>query len=164
MKRNKKIIPIQTLIVEPSPTMKRLGYFLAIMGFLCAIVLIPDMKLDNIKGDAAPILIIVLILLMWVFIYLPYKAITTKKRLIINGDKFILKSNKKGQSISTNINNMIWWRKIAPSPGLMDISNKIQINFKSKKIMLDALEFQKFYELESFFETNFKEKEKKASR
>ena len=30
--------------------------------------------------------------------------------------------------------------------------------------MLDALEFKKFYELESFFETNFKDKEKKASR
>lgn len=162
MKRNKKIVTKQTLIVEPSSTMKRIGYFLAIMGLLCAIVLIPDMKLGNVKGDSAPVLIIVLILLMWVFIYLPNKAITTKKRLIINGEKFILKSNKKGQSISTNINKMIWWRKIAPNPGLMDISNKIQINFKSQKIMLDSLEFKKFYELESFFEANFKEK--KASR
>ena len=164
MKRKNKIVPKKTLIIEPSQTMKRIGYFLAILGFLCAIVLVPDMKLDNVKGDSAPILIIVLILLMWVFIYLPYKAITAKKRLIIKGDKFILKSSKKGQSINTNINSMIWWRKIAPNPGLMDISNKIQINFKSKKIMLDDLEFKKFYELESFFETNFKEKEKKASR
>ena len=160
MKKNKKIITRQTLILEQSPTMKRAGYFLAIMGFLCAIVLIPDMKLNNIQGSSSPILIIVLLMFIWVFIYLPYKAITTSKRLIIKGNKFILKSNKKGYSIDEKIEDMIWWKRISANPGLMNYRNKIQIEFKSKRIMLDGLEFENFYKLESYFERNFKEREK----
>ncbi len=160
MQKNKKIITRQTLIVGQSPTMKRMGYILAIIGFLSVIVLIPDMKLDNIQGDSSPILLIVLLMFIWEFIYLPYKAITTSKQLIINGDKFILKCNKKGCLINTKIENMIWWRKISANPGLMIYRNKIQIRFKSKRIMLDGLEFENFYRLESYFERNFKEKEK----
>ena len=155
-----KIITRQTLIFEQSPTMKRAGYFFAIMGFLSVIFLIPDVKLDNIQGPSSPILIIVLLMFIWVFIYLPYKAITTSKRLIINDDKFILRSNKKDCSIDTKIENMIWWEKISANPGLMIYRNKIQIQFKSKRIMLDGLEFENFYKLESYFERNFKEREK----
>lgn len=159
MKKNKRIIARQTLIFESSPTLKRVGSFLAIMGFLSMIVLIPDMKLDNIKGDSAPILILVLLMFVWGFIYLPYKAITTRKRLIIKGDKFILRANKKDYSIDTKIENMIWWKKISANPGLMIYRNKIEIHFKSKRIILDGLEFKDFYKLEYYFETNFKGKE-----
>ncbi|MGB1243195.1 MAG: hypothetical protein ACPG49_11780 [Chitinophagales bacterium] len=158
MKRKKKIVLQQTLILEQSPALKRMGYFLAIMGFLSVVVLIPDMKAENTQ----PIMFIPLLLIIWVFVILPFNAITTKKRLIIKGGKFIIESNKQKYSINTNLGSMIWWRKIRAMPGLMDISNKIQINFTNKKIMLDELEFKNFYELEYFFKTNFQEKEKRA--
>lgn len=167
MQRKKKVIPKQTLIIEQSSTMKKLGYLSVAFGILCFTTIIPSIKLENIKGDAPSMFFIFFIILcgfVWITVVLPYHFITTKKRLIIKGDKFILKSNRKKCSINTSFKNMKWWRKIYAIPGLMNVSNKIQINFKGKKIMLDALEFKNFYELESYLKRNFSKKEKKAGQ
>jgi hypothetical protein len=165
MKHKKKTISNNRLILDQSSTMKNLGFFLAAIGFFCSITLAFSFKEENIKEENFPIFMIVLLLLIWVFIILPYKVISTKKKLIIKDDKFIIKSNKKKCSINASLKNMVWWREVsAMAGGEMDIGDKIQIKFTNRKIMISQLEFKSYYKLKEFFKTNFKEKEKKASR
>ncbi|PHN02547.1 hypothetical protein [Flavilitoribacter nigricans] len=165
MKGKEQVIPSQTLIFEQSPTMKRIGYCLAIAASLVVLILAPGMKLEHVKAGSLPMLMIALLPLIWVFIFLPYVVITTKKRLIIKGDRFVIKSNRKKYAVNKSLKDMVWWREIsAMAGGYLDVGDKIQIQFSNRKIMLHQLEFKNFPELKQYFKNNHREKEKKVSR
>jgi hypothetical protein len=146
--------------IEQSKILKFIGYFILGIALINIIVIKPNFRIpkDGISQFSILLLVLLMILLMWIFLIVPYKIITTKKRIIVDNIKFEIESNKTKYAISTTFNKLIWWKKVST----IEAGDYLQLKFATKKVDLSNYEFKDLMKLEKLLKSKYNHKNKSS--
>ena len=131
-------------------------HYLALSAILIGIVLntsiIVNLDYDNFESHA-PITLILLITLGFIFFVLPLKALKHKKAVIITKKHIIIKKSAR-ETQTLLLKDLISWQFSS-----LRYSTGVHLNFKDgTNIFLSAEELSNFYTLENILNKNYKSK------
>ena len=144
--------------IEQGRFIKVLGYLLLGGGLISVIVIGPTYKrpTGEISEYSMILMAVVTLLLIWIFLIVPYQIISTKRRIIVDGSNFRIESNKAKYEIDTGFENLVWWRK----DSITEAGDYLQLKFKSKRVDLSNLEFVNLSLLEQLLRAKYNHKNK----